>query len=106
MLVRLYWVLMQLALSTSMLFGARRDLVDLKFVKKDDIIQAARLPIPMSCASFSLLVNPKTVHASAQEALAILHGEQTHMNSVIVWVVLISGLYMLQYKVFRFLSSV
>lgn len=54
------------------------------------------------------IVNPfslEPAHAAASDAIDLLTGYKTHVPDYITWVVLIVGAYTMQYRIFKFLST-
>ena len=51
------------------------------------------------------IVNPEPAHAAASDAIDLLTGYKTHIPDYITWVVLIAGAYTMQYRIFKFLST-
>lgn len=52
---------------------------------------------------FSFTMN---TYASSEEALQLLHGYTPLVPESVTWVVLIVGLYLIQYKIYKFIGSI
>lgn len=51
-----------------------------------------------------LLLIASGAHASAGEALSLLHGREVQTPDNVTWVVMLSGLFLIQYKFYELLS--
>lgn len=61
------------------------------------------LTIPIAVFAFQPI---KSVSAgTAEEALSLLHGTPLHSDPTFTWIVLLSAIYLIQFKIFKFLGS-
>ena len=53
----------------------------------------------------AIVASPAVTRASAEDALDLLHGTQSHTDPNIVWVFLLGGYYIIQERIFKKLAS-